>query len=236
MKLRYQLRGLGIGMVVTAIIMGATASHGIPLTDAEIKARASELGMVDGNSLKLADLEGLSSPSPDEPPEMQGPGESDVESGTQESEDARPEESESETQESGEDQSGDPESGNQESEDARPRDPESGTPGAGDDRPDPSESGNGASGNGQSGDSLQGNAILGNSAEGDSTVTVVIEPGMGSYEISKIFAEAGLVEDAGSLDDYLCSNLYSRKIVDGTYEIPIGASQEEIAKIITRER
>ena len=44
MKLKYQVRGLGIGMIVTAILMGVATGHAIPLTDAEIKARALELG------------------------------------------------------------------------------------------------------------------------------------------------------------------------------------------------
>ena len=57
MKLKYQLRGLGIGMIVTAILMGVATGHAIPLTDAEIKARALELGMVEGGSLKLTDLD-----------------------------------------------------------------------------------------------------------------------------------------------------------------------------------
>ena len=63
MKLKYQLRGLGIGIIVTAILMGVATSHGIPLTDAEIRARALELGMVESGSLKLTDVGGTSMPS-----------------------------------------------------------------------------------------------------------------------------------------------------------------------------
>lgn len=56
MKLKYYLRGLGIGILVTALIMGFTAKDNRPLTDAEIKAAAAELGMVESDSLRLADL------------------------------------------------------------------------------------------------------------------------------------------------------------------------------------
>lgn len=63
MKLRYYLRGLGIGIVVTALIMGMATKDGIPLTDAEIKAKAYELGMVESDSLKLSDVQG-STPAP----------------------------------------------------------------------------------------------------------------------------------------------------------------------------
>lgn len=48
MKLKYYLRGLGIGIVVTAIILTiALERKPQALTDAEIKAKAAELGMVE---------------------------------------------------------------------------------------------------------------------------------------------------------------------------------------------
>lgn len=46
MKLKYYLRGLGIGIIVTAVIMGVTsASRQETLSDREIMERAAELGM-----------------------------------------------------------------------------------------------------------------------------------------------------------------------------------------------
>ncbi|MBR4530740.1 MAG: hypothetical protein IKO80_10750 [Lachnospiraceae bacterium] len=52
MKLKYYLRGMGVGMILTAIIMGI-ALHGRTetLSDAEIMARARELGMIDSTVL-----------------------------------------------------------------------------------------------------------------------------------------------------------------------------------------
>lgn len=50
MKLKYYLRGLGIGIVVTAGIMSFTGEPE-KLTDAQIRARALELGMVEKNVL-----------------------------------------------------------------------------------------------------------------------------------------------------------------------------------------
>ena len=58
MKLRYYLRGLGTGIIVTALILGRLISESRPLTDAEIKAKALTLGMVDANSLSLSDVGG----------------------------------------------------------------------------------------------------------------------------------------------------------------------------------
>ena len=56
MKLRYYFRGLGIGILVTALIMGMTSKAGRPLTDAEIRAKALTLGMVDPGSISLGSL------------------------------------------------------------------------------------------------------------------------------------------------------------------------------------
>ena len=69
MKLKYYLRGLGIGILVTALIMGFTTKEGRPLTDAEIKAAAAELGMVESDSLRLADLPQEPTPTPEITPE-----------------------------------------------------------------------------------------------------------------------------------------------------------------------
>lgn len=62
MRLRYYLRGLGIGMIVTALLMGVALKDGQPLSDAEIRARAAELGMVEGDSRTLAELQGSAEP------------------------------------------------------------------------------------------------------------------------------------------------------------------------------
>ena len=52
MKLKYYLRGMGIGMIITAIVMGiALNGRKETLSDAEIMARARELGMIDSTVL-----------------------------------------------------------------------------------------------------------------------------------------------------------------------------------------
>lgn len=50
MKLKYYLRGLGIGIAVTAVIMGVSGGNGHKeMTDAQIIAKAKELGMTDAS-------------------------------------------------------------------------------------------------------------------------------------------------------------------------------------------
>ena len=51
MKLKYYLRGLGIGIFVTALIMTIASSNKGAMTDAEIMQRAAELGMVTPKTL-----------------------------------------------------------------------------------------------------------------------------------------------------------------------------------------
>ena len=68
-------------------------------------------------------------------------------------------------------------------------------------------------------------------AEGDFTLTV--QRGYSSWTVAKILAEAGIVEDAKNYDAYLCSHGYDKRISVGTFVIPEGSSDEEIAKIIT---
>ena len=229
MRLKYQMRGLGVGMVVTAILMGVTTGHVIPLTDAEIRARALELGMVESNSLKLSDVAGMSTPEPAAedgvlPPDTEGMEETGEE-------DLPPEETEGvETDES---RPGEPDAGNYE--ESQSRETGTGAEEPTESRPEEPDGGNAESQPEEPDEESETQGMVRFVRNGD-IVTVIIEPGADSYSISRVLAQAGLVADAGEYDDYLCDNLYSRKIVNGSYDIPMGASEEEIAKIITLGR
>lgn len=196
MKLRYQMRGLGIGMIVTALLMGLTAEK-VPLSDAEIRTRAAELGMVEGNALKLTDIQ--STPLPRENPsveESEMPDSAGTGEGASDPEELAEGEIESDSGSTNTDgvESISAEEASQESESGQTQ---------------PSEAGE---------------------------ITITVEPGTTSYRVCIMLEEAGVVEDAAEFDTYLCNNGYSRKVDSGTYEIPVGADWEEIAKIITRNR
>ena len=75
MKLKYYLRGLGIGMAVTALILGISFSgrqgqEAQTLTDEQIRERASVLGMVDSSELTLAALQNSAQPQITMEPEV----------------------------------------------------------------------------------------------------------------------------------------------------------------------
>ena len=256
------MRGLGIGIVVTALLMGVATGKGIPLSDAEIKARASELGMVESGSVKLTDLAGT--PAPEGMDENGGNGASG-EAGEPFSPsgdgaeatagNAQPDGSDGAGGNAG---NGAPNDSDGPGGNGAPNDSDGpggntgnmasgGSDGASAGNGGPGGSG-GTDGSGDSGGvagtdgSYAPEDGTGSGGESDrtgekssgDTVTVVIEFGVTSYHVSEILAEAGLVEDADKFDECLCTNGLSRNITAGTYESPQGASEEEIIGIITK--
>ena len=204
MKLKYYLRGLGIGILVTTVILSLAGVGRKNMTDEEVVKRAKELGMVESTLLSdLPDQTKTDEVRPTEPEISLQPETSEPEAGPE------PEESAStpETPVAPEETPVAPEE--------TPMAPEE-TPVAPEETPVSPEDGNPDTPAGE-------------------TVTLVIGRGESSTTVSKNLKKAGIVEDAAAFDRFLCNNGYDKKIITGTYEIPYGASEEEIAKIITRK-
>lgn len=206
MKLKYYLRGLGIGILITTVILSLAGIGRKNMTDEEVVKRAKELGMVESTLLSdLPDQTKAEEVSPTEPETSLQPETSEQESSAEpETSEPEPETSEPETSE--------PEVSPEPEESAST--PE--TPVAPEETPVSPEDGNPDTPAGE-------------------TVTLVIGRGESSTTVSKNLKKAGIVEDAAAFDRFLCNNGYDKKIITGTYEIPYGASEEEIAKIITRK-
>lgn len=62
---------------------------------------------------------------------------------------------------------------------------------------------------------------------------ITIVSGMWSDQVARELQAMGVVESATDFDQYLIKNGYANRIVVGTFQIPEQASYEEIAKIIT---
>ncbi len=213
MKLKYYLRGLGIGIIVTAILMGVATKGKAEMTDEEIKARAAELGMVEQKV--LADITNTSVPeietgSITEPMEI--PAVTDKPETTEEPvTTAEPEltpvpTNEPEmTLEPTDEPEMTPEPTNEPEETPHPTEV-----------PEPT------------------NQPTNPPESETATVTLVIKSGETSWSISKNLFEMGLVESASDFDSYLCKNGYDKTIRIGEYDIPKGATYEEIAKLIAR--
>jgi len=65
------------------------------------------------------------------------------------------------------------------------------------------------------------------------TVFMNISRGDSSVSVSRRLEELGLIDSSEDFDRYLCRNGYDKRIQTGNYEIPVNATQEEIALLIT---
>lgn len=191
MKLKYYMRGLGIGIVVTALLMGfAISKQKEPMTDEEIRQRALEMGMIEQNGV-LADDLGV-------------------------------DETETVPEETVEDVSG--EISGETVEDVREAEPSE----------QPDDNIVNVSDN-EPADVAEESDIE-ESVTVEEFVVITVNGGDGSRTVANKLQEAGLVEDAASYDVYLCQNGYDKRIATGNHEIPMGATEEEIAKEITTRK
>ncbi|MBR5421288.1 MAG: hypothetical protein IK115_09095 [Lachnospiraceae bacterium] len=62
---------------------------------------------------------------------------------------------------------------------------------------------------------------------------ITVVAGDGSYTVARRLAEAGIVPSAAEFDEFLCKNGYDRKICTGRHIIPAGVSYTRIAEILT---
>lgn len=166
MELKQYLKGLGIGILVTVVILGVSQKTK-PMTDAEIKVRAAQLGMVE--ETVLSDLV----------TEEKSGSDTLMEEYTQENSEASIE--------------GTTQLSTQDLEEA-----------------------------------AKGETVI----EEEGYVVITIEPGSGSSVISSKLSEAGLIASKEEYNEYLLSKGYDRRLIAGEYRIPMGASMEEITRIL----
>lgn len=258
MKLRYYLRGLGIGMLVTAVLMSVTI-HGKTekLTDEQIVERAKELGMEEkydsgvladtlsentALQVSVTETEQERNPETEEKPETGAVSqpETQSETETQPGNTSQPETESGERQELSEIQTDDAQTqaGETTSQD------DEGTQGGQTDADEQTQAGDKTSQDGgeggpddktASGETTAGEQTASGETD-DKVVRITVNGGDGSLTVARKLAQAGLVEDAAAYDRFLCSGGYDKRICTGTHEIPAGASEEEIARIITTRK
>lgn len=219
MKLKYYLRGLGIGMAVTALILGISFSgrqgqEAQTLTDEQIRERASELGMVDSSELTLAALQNSAQPQTTMEPEVTEKPKLTADPETTTEPEATAElETTTEPKATTEPETMTEPEATAEAETMT--EPETTAEPKMTTEPEATK---------------EPELIT---APEQSQTTITIKKGSDSGSVSRVLYEAGLVENAKAFDNYLCNNGYSRSINPGIYEIAPGTSEEEIAKIIT---
>ena len=208
MKLRYYLRGLGIGIVITALLMGFTkTATKETLSDDEIIARAEALGMVQSSVL-----------SSDLNHEEQGEDgvtvsyntaldKSDIaalpdSAGADQTEDAAGVVDTEAT-----DKTADAADNSTKSTDTTDK---------------------------VKNDTTVTDDADNSGTTGATTITVTINSGDGSDTVARRLTELGVITDAGDFDRYLCQNGYDKKLATGNHEINAGAGYQEIAEILIK--
>ncbi len=273
MKLRHYLRGLGIGMAVTAMLLHFSVYAAEPsMTDEEVMARARELGMIEnivlsrndptisgGNSISGGNIAGgeaavsaSGNAASDGEDTASGDGNAATDGEAAASGNGNTV-SDGEAAASGNGNA----AGNGEA--AMPDDGNA----AGNGEDAMPDDGNAAGGQGgHSGTSGNGNASDGNPSEedikpaagnddetetepregmsgaeaGQDSVTITVTNGDSSVSVAAKLAALGLVSSQAEYDAYLCSHGYDRTIRTGVHVIPVGATEQQIAEIITSKQ
>lgn len=225
MKLKYYLRGLGIGIVVTAVIMSiAAGGRKETLSDTEIKERARELGMTEQNSV-LADLQ-------KEPEEKAEADEASAEetgpAGIED--DGEPAEAPESTPAQMQEPTEVPKPTSTSAPTSAPTPTSGPTP-----TPAPTSTPTLVSTPkpGVIEDSNEDEQGTENTMSGEGVISIEVKSGESSFTICQKLEDAGLVASASAFDSYLCQNGYDKKLKAGTHEIPAAAQPEEIAKLLS---
>lgn len=249
--LKYYLRALGIGIIVASLLMGFSQKGQARMSDEEIRQRAAQLGMTEsqgvlaelatappesnsGESLPAKTEEPVFSAKPEEKPGTDTESAASAEPADKPGTNAEPVSSAESVENPG--MSAEPPGSN--TEPASSSEPVE-NPGTN------TESTSSAESTANSGTGVGGTS----SAEGPDTnaeptaspvptgevAALVVTRGESSVTVSKNLEALGLVEDYRAFDRYLCDNGYDHSISTGTYEIPMGLTEEEIARIICRQ-
>lgn len=221
MKLKYTLRGIGCGIILSVLVMMVTGAYDKKtMSDAEIIQAAKALGMEEATSVKISGLAPTSTPEPTKEVETT---ENEIASGTSDNtEIPTPENFTTATPIPTDTVTTDGE--------VTPSD-EMITPVV-DTTTDPIitpvvET------NPTTEVTPSVDVSVDEPTQNEDTVTIIIRRGTFAAEIAQQFYECGLVEDASDFNSYLNENGYANKLHFGTFQIKKGTSYKDIAIMIT---
>ncbi len=242
MRMRYYLRGLGIGIVVTALLMGFTkGGQKETLTDAEIVERAKSLGMVESSVLSadLGDKEDISvndiseadqqEVMPETEPETADNTEQTEPETTDNTEQSKPETTDNTEQTKPETTDNTEQSKPETADDAEQSKPET----ADDTEQTEPETANNTEQSKPDKETEADNPEKVGTVTGNRYV-VTIYSGDGSRTVANRLEEMGVIEDAAEFDRYLCQNGYDKRLTTGNHEINAGADEKEIAEALVK--
>lgn len=217
MNLKYYLRGLGLGIVMTAVIMGITVpDKERNLTDEEIVEKAKDLGMIEDSEL----AEYLEEAKVETEERVRN--EIAAANAAMEMERLSKEEN---IGEGGETAVQEPESGAQPKPEEE-EEQEATQEGIMESRQSAAEEQ----------DALPDNSNGEKEEEISEPVSFIVKKGETPYSIGQRLEEEGLLPEDANFDRFLVDNGYDTKVVAAEYEIPEGADMETIALIITKQK
>lgn len=218
MERRYYLRGLGLGILITAIIMGAAQRGSKEMSDEEVRQRARELGMIENTVLS----EPVAEPEADAEQ-----AETDLAAAEEKSEEAAPADTEPVTEDMQEDAAD--EENSKEQSDAEDSQEQAD---AVDAQAEPEQADAQTALEEETEQSTGAQSETKTAASGEAQI-FTIDKGDSSVSVAQKLEQAGLISSAASYDRFLCDNGYDKKIRAGEYTIPADAGDEQIARIIT---
>lgn len=227
MRMRYYLRGLGIGIVVTALLMGFTkGGQKETLTDAEIVERAKSLGMVESSVLS-ADLGNKEEISVNDISEVnqQEAQQTQPETQTDNLTQTQPEaKTDNLTQTDSEKETENNSSTQIDSEKEIEKD-----------NPAKTDLENNTENDKTKKTKPDAETVKSDQADSaEKRYVVSIYSGDGSRTVANRLEEMGVIEDAAEFDRYLCQNGYDKRLTTGNHEIKAGADEKEIAEALVK--
>ena len=226
MKLKYYLRGLGLGVIVTAVVLSFSGKTE-ELSDAEIKLRAVKLGMVEKSV--LADIQNDKSDSTnvvknDHTEEKNDFNNEDTTESTQNGEENSEQTAENMTADTQDEDNANIDLPNNKQVNSEQTE-----------FTEPVEEKKKEVKNAdieKNKDVADVNAIDKKAEKVEKYVVISVNPGNGSELISRKLYDAGLIESAIMFNRFLVSNEYDKILRSGDHEIPVGATEEEMARIL----
>ncbi len=252
MERKYYLRGLGLGIVVTAVIMGVALSGRRSMTDEQIIARAKELGMVENTLLSeeaAGDAESGDA-AEGENANVEGAADGDAaadntgaaddaaaarDTAAEDNTAGKQTDAAGTTQE--QDEAGGSTADNTAAEEEQGRDTEDDSTvddaAAGDNAEIADDTMADDAAEGQTDGSTVDDAAAAGDASETGSVVITIRGGDSSYTVAKKLEDLGVVASASAYDTYLCGHGYDKRLRTGTFSIPADADEEQIARIVT---
>ncbi len=219
MKLKYYLRGLGVGIVAIGLIMIITSLNHKQVSDEEVVQRARELGMEFSTTLNNMNKEESEVVDEETDGETTEAGQEAIKENAQAEvkEETKETETENNVDAALESEDKDAVQGNETEAANTENNAEATTEETSQDTTEETD--------GNSGTAADGT---------EEYVVLTISPGDGSDRLSVKAQELGLVESSSDFDTFLISNGYANRLRVGSYEVKVGSSYEEIVAAIFR--